>query len=130
MLPTNTIERFRTQEFQIGIAHVLTSGSTPYAGMCARMTTVIALLSLNLGIVYADILKAGGFEGSAPKPTPPRDYIPRRRRCAFPAASGPWRCADALLRLVSFRATRIGPSSEGKLGPLWGRSAEGVSAPF
>ena len=24
-----------------------------------------------------------------------------------------------LLRLVSFRATRIGPSSEGKLGPLW-----------
>jgi hypothetical protein len=94
------------------------------------MTTVIALLLLNLGIVYADIPKAGGFEGSAPKPTLPRDHIPRRRRCAFPAASGPWHCADAqtwnLLRLVSFRATRIGPSSEGKLGPLWGRSAGGA----
>lgn len=67
-------------------------------------------------------------------PAPPSDHIPLRRRCAFPAASGPRHRADAqtwnLPRLVGFRATRIGPSSEGKLGPLWGRSAEGLSAPF
>jgi hypothetical protein len=33
----------------------------PRDNPCARKTTVVALLSLNLGIVYADILKAGGF---------------------------------------------------------------------
>jgi hypothetical protein len=51
------------------------------------MTTVIAPLSLNLNPPRANRITPGNFEGSAPKPTPPGDYIPLGRRCAFQAAS-------------------------------------------
>jgi hypothetical protein len=52
---------FSTVPFRF--AYVLTSGSTPYAGLCAHMTTVIEPSSLNLRIVFADIPSPGGFQG-------------------------------------------------------------------
>jgi hypothetical protein len=111
----------------MGIAHALTSGSTPCAGPCARMTTVIALLLLNLGIVYADIPKAGGFEGSAPKPTPPRDHIPPGGVARFRPPQGLGIARTRRLGIYPASLAFVPQESAPALRESWGRS--GVEVP-
>ena len=48
---------------------------------------------------------AGGFEGSAPNPTPSSDYIPLGRRCAFDRYDERWRLLRLLL--LSLRPDRV-----------------------
>jgi hypothetical protein len=74
------------------------------------MTTVIAPLSLNRDTPYATRITPGDFEGSATKPAPPRDHIPLRRRCAFPAVAGAKEAAPA----------------RGQPGPFYGVYADGA----
>src|SRR5271157_4867545 len=44
-------------------------------------------VSLNLNTPRANRITPGDFEGSAPNPASPSDYIPLRRRCVFPAVA-------------------------------------------
>ena len=67
------------------------------------MTTVIEPFSLKLNAPRANRITPGDFEGSAPKPSPPCDHTPPRRRWLF--------------RTQKLLPQRNGPSS----GASWGR---------